>query len=223
MKFNYPEMNTIPVKGMRFYETPQGKFYPSITTVLGGTMPTEKAVALHAWQSSLGINEAQRKTQEAADRGTAVHLLAERYLKKEELIQPGEKFNPADVSCFNALKLKLNKIEQVWGQEVALYSDLLELAGRCDVIGVYKNKPSIIDFKTSTRIKNDKQIEDYRLQLCAYSIMHNEMFGTEIVDGIILMTSDGGFPQEFYVNLLDYVEPLIARIDEFYSKLSLTL
>jgi ATP-dependent exoDNAse (exonuclease V) beta subunit len=207
---------------MRFYEAPNGKFYPSITTVLGGTMPIEKEVALNKWRTSLGANEAQRRTQEAADRGTAVHLLAERYLKKEDLIQ-GEKFNQADINSYNALKLKLNKVEEVWGQEVALYSDLIELAGRCDCIAVYKGKPSIIDFKTSSRLKSKEQIEDYRLQLCAYSIMHNEMFGTDIVDGVVLMTSDGGFPQEFHVDLLDYVEPLVKRIDAFYAKLSSTL
>lgn len=222
MQFNYPSMTTTPFKGMRFYETPEGNYYPSITTILGGTMPPEKEAALKKWQTSLGADNAQRKTQEAADRGTAVHLLAERYLKGEDLIQ-GEKFNPADIASFNALKLKLNKVEKVWGQEVALYSDLLELAGRCDVIGVYKGKPTIIDFKTSTSLKGSDRIEDYRLQLCAYSIMHNEMFGTDIIDGVILMTSAGGFPQEFHVDLLDYVEPLIARVDEFYAKLSLTL
>lgn len=222
MKFNYPEILTTPFRGMRFYETPNRKFYPSITTVLGGTMPLEKEQSLKKWQTSLGVDVAQKKTQEAADRGTAVHLLAERYLKKEDLIQ-GEKFNQADINSFNALKLKLNKIEEVWGQEVALYSDIIELAGRCDVIGVYKGKPCIIDFKTSTKIKSTEQIDDYRLQLCAYSIMHNEMFGTDIVDGVILMTSDGGFPQEFNVNLLDYVEPLMTRIDEFYKKLLTTI
>jgi ATP-dependent exoDNAse (exonuclease V) beta subunit len=208
---------------MRFYETTGGRYYPSITTILGGTISEEKSQALKKWQTSLGADVAQKKTQEAADRGTAVHLLAERYLKKEELIQPGETFSPADVNSFNALKLKLNKVEEVWGQEVPLYSDLIEVAGRCDLIGLYKGKPSIIDFKTSTRLKNDSQIDDYKLQLCAYSIMHNEMFDTDIVDGTILMTSSGGFPQEFHVDLLDYVEPLCARIDKFYQKLSSTL
>lgn len=223
MKFAYPEMETTPFNGMRFYETPSGQFYPSITTVLGGTVPEEKAESLRRWQMSLGMDEAQRRTQEAADRGTAVHLLAERYLKKEVLVPAGETFSESDMRSFSALKLKLNRIEEVWGQEVALASDLLQLAGRCDVIGVYKGKPSIIDFKTSTKIKGKDRIGDYNLQLCAYSIMHNEMFGTEITDGVILMTSDGGFPQEFCVNLLDYVEPLVARIDEFYAKLNKTL
>lgn len=218
MKYKYKEMNAIPFKGKRFYETSSGNFYPSITTVLGNTITEEKSQSLKNWQTSLGMDVAQKKTQDAADRGTAVHLMIERYLKKEQVIQ-GEKWEPSIITSFNAIKLKLNQIEEVWGQEVALASDLLEVAGRCDCIGVYKGKECIIDFKTSTKIKNNKDIEDYKLQLTAYSIMHNEMFGTDIVDGVILMTSDGGFPQEFRVNLLDYVDPLIARVDKFYEQL----
>lgn len=223
MKFAYPELSTTSLKGLRLYETPNGQFYPSITTVLGETQPVEKRDALRKWQLSLGLEEANRRTKDAADRGTAVHLLIERYLKKEELIPTGEKFKPEDVNMFNALKLKLNSIKEVWGQEVALYSDELQLAGRCDCIGVYKGKPSIIDFKTSGKIKTTHQIEDYRLQLCAYAIMHNELFDTKIEDGVILMTSEAGFPQEFSVKLADYVEPLKKRINEFYTKLSATL
>lgn len=218
MKFNYPELTTTSFKGMRFYETPEGKFYPSITTVLGGTMPEEKAQALKKWQMSLGMDVAQKKTKDAADRGTAVHLLAERYLKKEPLQQPGDTFSQSDINAFNALKLKLNKIEEVWAQEVALYSDLLGVAGRTDLIGIYKGRPCIIDFKTSSRIKGSADIEDYRLQLCAYALMHNEMFGTDINDGIIFMTSDGGFPQEFSVDLRDYVEKLAVRVEQFYAE-----
>lgn len=219
MKFNYPEMTTSDFRGRRFYQTPTGKFYPSITTVLGGTISKEKEQALKNWQTSLGVAAAQTKTKEAADRGTAVHLLAERYLKKEELIQGNEKFSQADINCFNALKIKLNKVQEVWGQEVALFSDVLEMAGRCDCIAVYKDKPCIIDFKTSSRIKSDGDIEDYKLQLTAYAIMHNEMFGTNIKDGIVLMTSSGGFPQEFAVSLDDFIEPLNIRIEKFYQKL----
>ena len=222
MKFNYPDMITVAFNGMRFYETPTGKYYPSITTVLGGTMSEEKTKALTNWRNSLGAEKADKHTQRAADRGTAVHLMAERYLKKEDLIQ-GDKFNPADISSFNSLKLKLNKITEVYGQEVALCSDILEVAGRCDVIGIYNGKESIIDFKTSDRLKSKKEVEDYNLQLLFYALSHNEMFGTDIDTGVILMTSAGGFPQEFIVNLLDYVDPLVTRIDEFYKKLTLTI
>jgi ATP-dependent exoDNAse (exonuclease V) beta subunit len=223
MSFNYPDMTSTSYNNMRIYETADGKYYPSITTVLGNTVPEEKAVSLKRWQDSLGADVAKQKTKEAADHGTAVHLLAERYLKKEELIQPGDNISQQNIAAFNALKLKLNKVEEVWGQEIALYSDIIGVAGRTDLIGVYKGKPSIIDFKTSSRLKGQKQIDDYRLQLTAYAIMHNEMFGTNIVDGVILMTSDGGFPQEFFVDLSQYVEPLMLRVDEFYAKLNAKL
>ena len=145
--------------------------------------------------------------------------MAERYLKKEPLNQ-GENFSAEHIASFNALKLKLNKVEEIWGQEVALYTDLLEMAGRADLIGVYKGIPSIIDFKTSTRIKNSHDVDDYRLQLTAYAVMHNELFGTDIEHGVILITSAGGFPQEFNVDLRDYVAKLANRVDEFYAKLS---
>ena len=218
MKFKYPELTATSYNGMRLYETPEGKFYPSITTVLGHTMPEEKEKALKNWQTSLGMDAAQKKTKEAADHGTAVHLLIERYLKKEPLKQEGEQFDVKSMTAFNALKLKLNKIEEIWCQEGSLYSDTLGVAGRTDCIGVYKGKPCIIDFKTSGRLKSDKDIEDYKLQLCAYAIMHNEMFDTDINDGVILMTSDGGFPQEFNINLLDHVDALAERTEKFYEK-----
>lgn len=219
MKFDYQDMKTTSVGGMRLYETPKGDFYPSITTVLGKTMGEEKVKALQKWQTSLG-SLATKKTQDAADHGTAVHLLIERYLKGEELVKPGENISQLNINAFNAIKLKLKNIDEIWGQEIALFSDELALAGRCDCIGIYKGVPSIIDFKTSTRLKSQKDIEDYRCQLTAYAIMHNEMFGTDVTNGIILMTSATGFPQEFKVNLLDYVEPLIARVEKFYATLS---
>lgn len=219
MSFNYPDLIAVPAHGLRFYETPEGQFYPSITTVLGGTMPVEKQLALKNWQTSLGMDVAQKKTKDAADHGTAVHLLAERYLKKEPLQRPNDRpVKQEDMYAFNALKLKLNKIEAIWGQEVSLYSNILGVAGRTDLVGVYKGKPSIIDFKTAARIKGEKDIEDYKLQLCAYAIMHNEMFGTDIEDGVILMSSAGGFPQEFNVNLTDYVDKLATRVEQFYAE-----
>lgn len=219
MQFSYPEIESFSLNGMRFYETPRGDFYPSITTVLGKTQSEEKILSLQSWRDSLGHEEADRITEEAANNGTGTHLLAERYLNKEELIKPGEKFSKEAIDLFNCIKPKLNKVTKVYGQEVALYSNRLAVAGRCDCIGVYMGKLCIIDFKTSRRIKNKKDIEDYRMQLCAYAIMHNEMFGTNIVDGIIIMASTG-IPQEFKVYIPDEVNSLLKRINQFYSTVS---
>lgn len=218
MKFDYPEITAHSVNGMRFYETPQGNFYPSITTILGKTMSEEKSKALDRWRNAIGAVNAQKKTQDAADRGTAVHTMIERHLKDEEVCKPNE-FSHEHVTLFNSLKTKLKKIDEVWCQEVGLWSDLLTLAGRVDCIGVYKGQEAIIDFKTSTRLKNETDIEDYRFQLCAYALMHNEMFGTNIEKGVILMASGNGFPQEFHVDLLPYVDRLFDRVQDFYRNM----
>jgi genome maintenance exonuclease 1 len=216
--FEYPELTTVTHNG-RWYDCPKG-FYPSITTVLGGTEPPEKAASLENWRNALGHAKAAEVSKKATDRGTNVHLLAERYLKKEQVDAPigGKPVPQADLNSFNALKLKLNKVDQVWGQEVALYSETLEVAGRCDLVGQYKGIPCIVDFKTASRIKNRKDISDYELQLTFYAIAHNEMFGTDIQTGVILMVADTGFPMEFVVTLVDHYEELGKRVDAFWAK-----
>ena len=219
MKFPYPDLSTETYNNQRWYVTPTGA-YPSITTILGTTAPPEKVASLQNWRTSLGAAKADEVSKKATDHGTNVHLLAERYLKGEEVLAPinGKPVPHLDIAAFNALRLKLDKIEEVWGQEVALYSSTIEVAGRCDLIGKYKGRSVIVDFKTASRVKGKKDIEDYNLQLAFYAIAHNEMFGTDIQHGVILMVSDLGFPQEFNVNLLDHYEELGKRVDSFWSK-----
>lgn len=219
MIFNYDDIEAVSVdlkKSYRFYQTPTGFFYPSITTVLGDTMSAEKEQSLKNWAKSIGEDVAKAKTLEATTKGTAVHLLIERLLKGEDLFRAEEVYDDNMVSSFNCLKPYLKKIESIWGQEVALYSHALKVAGRCDCIGIYKGVPAIIDFKTSSRLKGSKDIDDYKLQLCAYAEMHNEQFNTTITTGVILMSSINGFPQEFTVNLVEQKDKLQARVDQFY-------
>lgn len=220
MKFNYPEMQTVPHNGWRWYETPTGKFYPSITTVLGATATQEKLDSLQAWRESMGFAEADAYTQARADHGTMVHLLCERYLKKEQVDAPvnGAPISAQDMGAFKALRLKLNKVNEVWGQEIALASDTLECAGRCDLVGIYKGVPCIVDFKTSGRIKNDDDIHDYKIQLGFYATAHNETYGTDLTEGVVLMVAKNGFPLEFHVHLPDHTEELERRISLFWDK-----
>jgi len=218
MKFPYPDLQTVSHQGRRWYDTPAG-FMPSITTVLGYTEPEEKKQSLKNWQESLGPVRAAQVSKAATDRGTNVHLLCERFLKGEQIDShiDGQPVPYADMQSFNALKLKLSKIQEVWGQEVALYSTSLELAGRCDLIAIYKERPVIIDFKTSSRIKSSKDIHSYKLQLAFYAQAHNEMFGTDIAEGVILMVAGTGFPQEFKVQLSEFIPELKKRADRFWQ------
>lgn len=219
MKFPYEDYQTTNEIGMRWYHTPHGAF-PSITTVLGQSEPPEKAAALKRWQDALGPVKAAQKSKEATDHGTMVHLLAERFLKGEDPYSPveGQPIPQKDMMAFNALKLKLKQINEIWGQEKSIYSPTLEVAGRFDCIGEYKKVPSVIDFKTASRIKSREDIESYELQLCFYACAHNELFGTDIRQGVILMSSAGGMPQEFIVNIEDHIEGLIERIQTFWAK-----
>lgn len=95
------------------------------------------------------------------------------------------------------------------------------MAGRCDLIGRYKGVPSIIDFKTASRVKSKDDITDYALQLAFYSIAHNEMFDTNIQQGVILMVAQTGFPMEFVFVLDEHYEELIERVEAFFRKHSL--
>lgn len=214
MAFQYHDINTVSFNGMRLYVVGEN-YYPSITTVLGNTSPAEKIESLNNWRNSIGHEEADKITKEAAESGTTVHAIIEKFLKKEPIdrLQYDEKA----MKGFLALKIPLSKVSEVWGQEVALFSEKLGIAGRCDCIGVYENKPCIIDFKTARRLKHEEDINDYFLQLTAYSIMHNEMFGTKIVDGVILMSSGFGFPQIFKKNLVQYYDKLKTRVHQFYK------
>ena len=221
MMYPYQDYQTSNELGLRWYHTPAGPC-PSITTVLGMSEPPEKAASLKRWQEALGPALAAQKSKEACDHGTTVHLLAERFLKGEDLLAPDEQGQPIPqtaIGAFNALKLKLKQIDEVWGQEKSIYSPTLEVAGRFDCIGRYRKVPSAIDFKTASRIKSDGDIYSYKLQLCFYACAHNELFGTDIRQGVILMSSAGGMPQEFIVNIEDHIDGLIERIQTFYVNL----
>lgn len=219
--FPYKELQTEQFKGMRFYHTGSGPL-PSITTILGTTQPEQAVKALENWRTSLGPEKAAAHSKKATDRGTDVHLLAERYLKKEDpfALIHGQPVADSVKAAFNALRLKLDKIDEVWGQEVPLVSQFYGVAGRCDLIGTFKSVPSIVDFKTAGRVKSRKDVGDYELQLVFYGDAHNEMYGTDIQQGIILMIAETGFPMEFVVPFTDELRLKLAeRIDLFNVRL----
>lgn len=172
------------------------------------------------WQESLGVSKAAAVTKAAATRGTNVHLLIERFLKGEQVDAPidGKPVNPTDLNAFNAMKLMLKKIDEVWGQEVPLFSEELEVCGRCDLIAVYDGQPVIVDFKTSSRVKSKSDIHSYKLQLAFYAKAHNEMYGTTITEGVILMVAETGFPMKFIVKLEEVEVELRERVAAFWHQ-----
>ena len=141
--------------GLRFYKTPEGNEYPSVTTILGA----KEKPGLERWRQMLGEDKAAKETKRCADRGTAVHEMAEKYLNNEEIIT--KNYKPEHVGDFNKLKFALNKIDNIRRQEVGLYSDMFQYAGTVDCVADFQGVLSVIDFKTSTNNKTVDMIEDY--------------------------------------------------------------
>ena len=209
----FEELDAKIVNGQRWYTTPDEKKYPSVTTVLSD----KPKPYLEAWRQSLGPKKADKETKRCADRGTAVHLLAEKYLNNEEEFLKGEK--PEYIRLFNQIKLRLNKINNIRAQEIPLYSDKLEIAGRVDCVGEYEGTLSIIDFKTSNNNKDESMVEDYFLQCTAYAIMYHELFGEAIEDIVVIIAVEKGMmPMVYKRKIDDYVVPLLERINTFYKE-----
>lgn len=216
--FNYIDCETVNVDGKRLYQISDEKYYPSITTVLGQTLEPEKKNILNNWRARVGNKEADRVSKAACDRGTNTHLMLERYLRNED--PQVESFPQDHASIFKSLRLELRKINKIYGQEVVLYSDVLGVAGRCDLIAEYQGEIALVDYKTSSRVKSKDEIGDYWLQCAFYAAAHNELFGTDIKKMIIMMGVENKLPLIFKKVIDDdLLLKLSTRVCEFYEKL----
>ncbi len=202
-----PEIHTETINGKRFYVTPEGKKYPSITTVLSG----RSKEGINRWRKSVGDDVANQIMRTAAKRGTAVHQLVEDYLNNEELSNQ----DVLPLALFSILKPELDDINNIALQEGGLYSDKWGIAGRVDCIAEYKGKLSVIDFKTSTKEKKEEWVENYFIQGSAYCEMYEERYGTSINQVVILIVTEDGAVQSFIKDKKDYLPLLKPAIEEF--------
>lgn len=212
-KFNYiTEINVDTLPTGRTYHTPDGS-YPSLTTILGKTANNPW---LEAWKARVGEEEAARVSREATDRGTWVHEIAERHFNGEDVLNTMHNL-PSDVKqmSYDLIQAVSLGIEEIWGQEQVLWSNKYRYAGRTDMVGIWKGKPTIIDFKTSKKPKQATQIRDYFIQCCGYAIAHNEMYGTGIKDCVVIITIDGKPPQTFEKSLPPFLYDLQNRRKQF--------
>ena len=196
----------------RFYTTPSGEKYPSITTVLG----SKDKPWLSEWRNSLGADKADKEMKRAAARGTAVHLMLERHLQNDPDPTQGQKLE--HIIEFNSLKTHVKKIDNIIAQEVALYSDTMKVAGRVDCIAEFGGRLAIIDFKTSNRDKSGNMIADYYKQATFYALAFEEQYGIQIDDIIIIMSVEKGLPLIFKEKVDNHIAPLIKSVREYYTK-----
>ena len=195
------ECETLPTG--RTYITPDGEKYPSITTVLGH----QSKAGILAWRKRVGEEVANKISTQAATRGTAVHTLAEDYLNNKENWSKGAM--PSNIFSFNQIKPILDKrVNNIWAQEVPLYSDKFRIAGRVDCIAEFDGELTIIDFKTARKPKEEKWIQNYFTQAAFYAAAFYERTGVAIKKFAIIIAVDDNDPQVFTGNTHDYLSQL---------------
>jgi genome maintenance exonuclease 1 len=203
-------IKTEEINGKRFYVAPDGNKYPSVTTITG-------------WKKRVFFAEWRRKNPDESrrvlSRGTSFHTIIEKYLLNEDAIVEEKKTSrPGDYYMFAQIKEELDKINNIKALETALWSGTLKMAGRVDCIAEYDGKLSVIDFKTSKAIKDEKDIQEYFMQATAYAIMFKERTGITIKNIAILMSCEDGSVMVYQKNPVEYVAPLKSAIDQYYEE-----
>jgi genome maintenance exonuclease 1 len=204
----YTDLKTETNERGRRYIDPDGNTYPSVTTVL--SILTEEAIT--EWRNRVGAAEAERVSTRASTRGTLVHSIIEKYLKNEDT----SGFLPyIRQSLANVAPILDQRVGKIFGIETPLYSRHLGLAGRCDCVAEFDGVPSIIDFKTSRRVKEKEKISNYFAQMSAYAIMWEERTGMPIINTVVIMDVDDHEPLVFKEHRDNYTNLLTDTIKEY--------
>ena len=218
-RFQYKACQQVndPVTRKRVYLTPDGESLPSVTTILSAT---KDMTHLNEWKNRIGHAKAQQITTEAAGVGTAMHGNLERFIAGMQR-QPGN--NPVHIQANKManviIEQGLSKVNEVWAMEQSLYYPGL-YSGTTDLVGVYDGEPAVMDHKQTNKPKKAEWVEDYYLQLVAYILAHNEVYGTDIKRGIVFMCSRAFEYQQFEVTAADfnkYEDMWLSKVEEYYS------
>lgn len=205
----YDDLDADTTDSGRFYKAPDGSRYPSVTTVLS----LLSRDAIRAWRERVGEEEANKVSYRASTRGTKVHEIVEQYLDNEH---DPKKWTPDILASLENLKPYLHRIDKIYEQECPLYSKHLGMAGRVDCVGVFDGVPSIIDFKTSKRIKTKDKITNYFMQEAAYAIMFEERTTLPVPQIVTIMAVDGDANPKVFVEKRDnWTKQLMETIKNY--------
>ena len=211
---NRPElsfgMRTENINGKRNYVTPSGELYPSITTVLG---ELSKA-AIQAWRKRVGETEANKISGKASRRGTSLHSVCESYIQNKEEFLDGE--TPHIVELFKTIEPILERVDNIQGVELALYSDHFGIAGRTDCIAEFDGVLSVIDYKTSNKIKKKEWCDKYFAQGAFYGVAYEELTSIPVPQVVIIIAVENEQPQLFVEKRDDWTH-LIWEAKELYE------
>lgn len=209
---NFEQAQLIEKDNAHYYQTPKGDIFPSITTLLQKTMPAEKLQNLQNWKEQEIASD--YITQESAIIGTQTHKLIENYLNGVTFT---EEYRLLSVAHFNNMIPFLQKINDIHGTELRLYSNIMKLAGTTDCIAKYDGELSIIDYKTKRSHQQEEWMTEHFIQATAYSEMFKELTGIKVKQIVILVSSEKNTRMEFVKKVEDYRDLLTQRLNQFYE------
>ena len=220
-KFEYPESIRSLINDERHYDIGQEKL-PSVTTILQATQSAEKKKILEDWKNRVGADNAENIKNEAANRGSIMHRIIESHLLGQRHADLSDQGMLAGTMAQTIIDEGLEgSMNEIWGTEITLYYPKL-YAGASDLAGIYEGRESIMDFKQSNRPKQKAWITDYFLQLAAYATAHNQVHGTSINSGTILMCTKDNYFQKFTVQGVEFQQFMwdwLRRVDLYYNNL----
>ena len=202
----------------RVYVDAAGNKIPSVTTILSKTKDMKHLIA---WKKRIGEDKAKQITEESAGLGTTMHAHLEAYVLGQE--RPGGNNYGrlmAKRMADTIIAEGLIDVDEVWGTEAHLYYENL-WAGTTDLVGMFQGKPAIMDFKTTIKPKKREWVEDYRLQLAAYAMAHNAIYGTDIQTTVVFMVSRDCEFQRFVWSGPEFEESTLLwskRVADYYEK-----
>jgi len=215
-KYKYANISRTEEHGSRTYDV-LGLRLPSVTTILSRTKDQSY---LDKWKAKVGHEEAERIKNYSSSRGTAMHKFLEKYIEGvgyEDLTPLGQE---AKIMAQKIIDTGLKNITEYYGSEVALYYHGL-YAGATDLVCMHNGMESIIDFKQANRPKRKEWIDDYYLQIAAYAMAHNQMHGSHIRQGILMICTPDSYYQEFKIQdaeLRGYMHKFLARLSQYYDQ-----
>jgi len=217
--YTYPASTRSTVEGLRTYDVNEEKL-PSVTTILGATKSQDAIDSINRWKAKVGEEAATRIRDTAASRGTNMHLHLERHVTGEGHLDLTPEGKIAKAMADTIIAKGFNDLQEIWGSEVTLFYPGL-YAGATDLVGTYDYEDSIIDFKQSNKPKRREWVEDYFMQLAAYAMAHNQVYKTEITQGVILMCTPDNYFQKFQVKgreFIEYQHKFLEKVDQYYKK-----
>lgn len=214
-RYRYESLIRKDTETGRRYVNRYGEQLPSVTTILDKTKDKSKLID---WINRVGEEEAERIKREAASVGTSMHAYIESHIKMRPISSAKFAWQfKAYRMAASLMEAYFPDMDEIWGSEVMVYRRGL-YAGTTDLAAVFRGEPSIVDFKQSNKMKKREWIDDYFIQLTAYAAAHNEMYDTDIRQGVILMASQDGLLKEFIIcgrEFDSYLDLWNAKVKEF--------